>query len=243
MLTFASDTFAGAQLNGFLQAGSGTTNNTTTNQSAGTVTGGKTQSNGFGLGVNYTWQKLLVTANYQSFAQVAPYTTAANNGATTTGMSSPYGVAGAAVLGQNINDSTQYFAATYDFGILKAYAQYIGRKEVDAHNGNNAASRTAQQIGVRSFITPTIESWASAGNGKVKYTNQGNTTLVTGMNVASAGASFGGFQLGSNYWLSKRTNLYAIYGQQRTNNAQYNSLNGPTAYNANDYAVGVRHTF
>jgi len=244
MLTFSTDNFAGAVVNGFVQSGSGTTNNTTTNQTAGTVTGGKTASSGYGLGVNYSWQKLLVTANVQTFNQISPYTVAANNGAYTTGFSSPYGAAGAASLGQNIADTTSYAAGTYDFGILKAYVQYIARKQVDAHNSNNSVGRTAQQIGVRSFITPTIESWASAGNGKIKYISAGNTTFVTGMTgPASVGANFGGFQLGTNYYLSKRTNLYAIYGQQRTNNATYNATNGPTAYNANDYAVGVRHTF
>jgi predicted porin len=244
MLTFSSDNFAGAVLNGFVQAGNGTNNNTATNQTAGTVTGGETKSNGFGLGLNYSWQKLLVTGNYQSFSAFSPYTVAANNGAYTTGQSNAYGVAGAATLGQNVYDSTSYFAATYDFGILKAFTQYISRRQVDVHNGNNSVNRTAQQIGVRSYITPTIESWASAGNGKIKNSSAGNTPFVVGMTgPATIGTSFGGFQLGTNYYLSKRTNLYAIYGQQRTNNAQYNATNGPTAYNSNDYAVGVRHTF
>jgi predicted porin len=249
MLTASTDTFAGFQANAFFQAGNGTTNNNTTNQTAAAANGyagGKTQSNGFGLGLNYTWQKLFLTANYQGFSQVSPYSVVNNNGAyAATGAPAMNGAGGAALLGTNVLDNQHYYAATYDFGILKAYAQYIGRKTTDTHNMNNGISRTAQQIGVRSFITPTIESWASAGTGKMQYTTAGNTTLVSGMTTTSnASSSFGGFQLGSNYWLSKRTNLYAIYGQQRTNNAQYGSaLNGPTAYNQNDYAVGVRHTF
>jgi hypothetical protein len=51
--------------------------------------------------------------------------------------------------------------------------------------------------------------------------------------------NFTAYQLGSNYYLSKRTNLYAIFGstQQSSANASQPS------YGANNYAVGVRHTF
>jgi predicted porin len=61
--------------------------------------------------------------------------------------------------------------------------------------------------------------------------------------AGSNAANFGGFQLGSNYWLSKRTNLYAIYGQQRTSNQSWTQNGNPTSYNANNYALGLRHTF
>jgi predicted porin len=67
------------------------------------------------------------------------------------------------------------------------------------------------------------------------------------MNV---GANMTTWQLGSNYWLSKRTNLYAIVGQERTGNAVYPQLvNGTTLTNnavsngISAYALGVRHTF
>jgi predicted porin len=60
-----------------------------------------------------------------------------------------------------------------------------------------------------------------------------------------------GWQLGSNYWLSKRTNLYAIYGMQSTSNANLAAIplggtqpiTNPSSYSASNYAVGVRHTF
>jgi len=198
------------------------------------------------LGLNYTWQKLNVTANYQTFTQLSPYNEAINNGAFTTGGAQQNGAGGAAAPGQNAVDRQQYYAATYDFGILKAYAQFIRRTTSDATNSGNFIGRTAQQIGVRSFITPTIESWASTGTGRLTVGSAGNTALVVVPAGASgsAAAAFGGFQLGTNYWLSKRTNLYAIYGQQRTSNQVYGAAQqGPTAYNSNDYAVGVRHTF
>jgi len=121
---------------------------------------------------------------------------------------------------------------TYDFGIVKAYAGYISRKLQSANNTNNYTMRTAQQIGVRGNITKTVEAWANVGNGR--YTAAASS--VTGN--AGQTAEFNAWQLGSNYWLSKRTNLYAIYGM-------YNQSNAPSVYNENasQYAVGVRHTF
>jgi hypothetical protein len=50
--------------------------------------------------------------------------------------------------------------------------------------------------------------------------------------------------------LSKRTNLYAIYGQTATSNNTMATAYGtntpgttPNSYNASSYAVGVKHTF
>ena len=138
-----------------------------------------------------------------------------------------------------LSDKQTYAAATYDFGILKAYAQWIGRK---IQNDTTIASsslyagsqlnRTAQAIGVRSYITPTIEAWASLGNGK--------WTGPAASSGQPASASFVGYQLGSNYYLSKRTNLYAIYGQEQT--SQSTTIAG-SGSSSNQYAVGVRHTF
>ena len=132
---------------------------------------------------------------------------------------------------------------------MKAYVQYINRKISDQYNPNTYVARTAQQIGVRSFITPTIESWANVGTGRMTssaaYTgvNAILTGTATGQSVGSNSTNFGAFQLGTNYWLSKRTNLYAIYGQERTSNQAWVTGGNSTSFNANNYAVGVRHTF
>jgi predicted porin len=149
--------------------------------------------------------------------------------------SSPSGAAAVATTaagGSNVKDVQQYYAAAYDFGILKAYAQYINRKVTSELDSSLYATRTAQQIGVRGFFTPKIEGWASAGNGQLKaFSNSAPT------------ANFVGYQLGSNYWLSKRTNLYAIYGQVGTSNVSTTLNANPASFNASNYALGVRHTF
>ena len=66
----------------------------------------------------------------------------------------------------------------------------------------------------------------------------------------SASANLSAYQLGANYWLSKRTNLYGIYGVSSMSNVAYpTNVNGSTAgsnsvsSNQSAYAVGVRHTF
>ena len=95
-------------------------------------------------------------------------------------------------------------------------------------------NRTAQQIGVRSYITPTIEAWASVGSGKYKGAP---TVTITG----PAYVNFVAYQLGGNYYLSKRTNLYAIYGQQQSTSGSLGMAGSGST--ANQYALGVRHTF
>jgi predicted porin len=178
--------------------------------------GGQNNKNGWGLGVNYTWKKLLVSANYQSFKANQPTSTTVT----------PWTAQGTA---SNIQDNQMYFGATYDFGILKAYAQYIDRKATSELNSTQFLQRSAQQIGVRGYLTKTIEAWASGGTGR--FDSYGTSAPTV---------NFTGYQLGSNYWLSKRTNMYAIFGS--TQQSSSGVATQPSA-GANNYALGVRHTF
>ena len=265
-ITFNSEVMSGFQLHamGVLK----NANATQVNNSFGQATvGGNTNTNGWALGLDYTWNKLFATANYTSMKQLTTVCNITNTSlvltsttscATGSGASSVFAAAEGGVpaataatmtastnasnQGVNIVDNTAYVGATYDFGILKAYASWINRKASGTANSAEYQKRTAQQIGVRSYITPTIESWASAGVGN-----------FTPMGFNQNSAHFAAWQLGSNYWLSKRTNLYAIFGQYNQANSTYqtgqNAVTGAggttyqTSVNANSYAVGVRHTF
>jgi predicted porin len=194
---------------------------------------------------DYTGVKnLFLTANYQEMGDKNPYGTlsytttgVAGNAVTTTAVTAGNyaagGVGGSAAAGTNDKDAQQYYAATYDFGIFKAYAQYVARKVTDNNNSTNYTNRTAQQLGVTSFITPKIQVWGMAGSGK--YQSATSTWSPT--------ANLTGFQLGTSYILSKRTNLYAIYGQQSTSNVRASATTGNISYGGNSYAAGVRHTF
>ena len=239
-LTAQSDNFAGFVVGGMYAMNN--QNNTETaapGTTGATSGGGNTNWNGWGLNGSFTWQKLYVGVAYQSFK--TQYTTGVFQSATITnlnsvGVTTGQTTAAAANLypASQISDKQTLAGATYDFGILKAYAQWVGRKIQNDYsstlnaNAGEQLNRNAQQIGVRSYITPTIESWASIGTGKIKAS------------ANAATLNFVGWQLGSNYYLSKRTNLYAIYGQ--TNTSSSSGVAGSNS-GANQYALGVRHTF
>ncbi len=222
MLIANSESFKGFRANAmYIQNGA---NQNSANSNTAASVGGQTNYTGWGLSADYTWNKLYATVAYQSFKQTqsmgtTPTTTIAAAAVTQNTVSST----------TNNTDNNMLVGASYDFGILKAYAGYINRKITSSVDSNNYLKRTAQQIGVRSYITPVIESWAMIGNGR--YTAYGSTKPT---------ANFNAWQLGSNYYLSKRTNLYAIYGQSLTSSTSESSYAGAAGSTA---AVGIRHTF
>ena len=240
-LTIQSDKFAGFSVNALY-----TLNNknetavTGTGASAGQVTfGGNTNASGWGLGADFTYNKFYVAAAYQALKQLTAaggFTYANNtqatpsvawtaqqaNGATASPATSANAV--------DVQDNQFLAGATYDFGILKAYAQYVNRKATSTITSNYYVKRSAEQIGVRSYITPTIEAWASGSLGR-----------YSAMGVNQPTANMNAWQLGSNYYLSKRTNLYAIYGQQIVSTSAVGTTSGSAG--GSNYAVGIRHTF
>jgi len=253
--TFNSDKFAGFGINGmYALNNSNATQFTNNSQSAFSLSsaGGNTNWSGWGLSADFAWQKLYVTAAYQSFKTQYSNAVEQAAGITNVGTSNVGGqvyAVGNLFQPQMLSDKQTYVAGTYDFGILKAYLQWTGRK---VQQDNAAAftttvgagqqmNRTAQQVGVRSYITPTIEAWGSIGSGK--YTGPILTAAAYGQAAGSTPGSlnFVGWQLGSNYYLSKRTNLYAIYGQQQSSSVTPNTAGSGAS--ANQYALGVRHTF
>ena len=176
-------------------------------------TGGNVNNNAYGLGVDYVLGNLYATVAYQSVKSI-------NNTVPTASVSSTF-------VGTNTTDSQLYAGATYDLKIVKLFAGFTDRKVQSNLDSNASLNRTAQQIGVRGFVTKQVEAWGSVGNGRYN---------AFGANQATA--NFTAYQLGSNYWLSKRTNLYAIVGSTQTSSTSTTgSLSG------NMYAVGARHTF
>lgn len=192
-----------------------------------TSAGGTNNFNGYSISADYTWKKLLATAAYSSFKQEQ------NSGTSVTFAGAFPSTPVTVNSTNNTNDRQWYAGAVYDFGILKGYLNYVNRKISNGLNSNQYLSRTAQQVGVRGNWTPKIESWASAGNGRLQQ-----------YGVSEPTANFSAWQLGSNYILSKRTNLYAIYGQSITAGVSGSSVVGATGGAATStYALGLRHTF
>jgi predicted porin len=210
-ITAQTDRFYGFSASGMYQL-----NNKNTTQTAAS-TGGETNTNGYGISVDYIRDKLLVNAATQSFTQF------------TTGTATAFTDMNTGTL-VSAKDVQNYAGATYDFGILKAYAQWVQRTITSTYNSSQFAKRTAQQVGVRGFFTPTIESWASVGNGK--FDQYGST---------NGNVPFTAYQIGSNYWLSKRTNLYGIFGSTQSSGNQQTTAGAGSSKNM--YALGMRHTF
>lgn len=239
-ITFQSERISGIQFYGIYN-----NNNSNSNNPATTQTIGNNQA--MGAGLNLVWKKLNVdvATNQSRQQQVTGSTVITNN-------MGPSAAARNSVvpnlLGNNMNWSQTYAAATYDFGIFTAYAQYLTSQMTSNANNQGYVKRSASQIGIRSFVTPKVEAWASGAMGKLEA--GGLTTIAA--NSATGGAStiaalgsttrstsdLNAYQLGANYWLSKRTNMYAIFGQQtRSQSAQI------SAAGTSSYGLGVRHTF
>lgn len=229
-IKFATENLSGFQGNAmFILNGNDTTQNSATS-------GGSNSTMGWGLGVNYTFKTLFLTANYQSLNNQVTVATPGTSPTTAPNTFTIFGAGQAATMGRNVNDNQMYLAGTYDFGILQAFASYINRKASADNNSLYFQRYTAQQLGVRSNLTKTVNVFASVSTGAWEN---------TGFDVQSA--NINGYQLGTNYVLSKRTNLYAIWGNASQSNAANSTINPATArntsYNANNYAVGMRHTF
>jgi predicted porin len=212
-INLQSDKVAGFQATAFY-ALKNKDQNQITNPTTGVVTGGTTNQNAYGIGLTYGWKNLLLAANYQSFKNETDSSSSAT------------------LAGRNATDNQMYLAAAYDFGILKAYAQYIDRKVTSNLNSNQYAKRSAQQLGVRANFTKSIQGWASVGTGRVQAWGLGEPT-----------ANFTGYQLGTSYALSKRTNLYGIFGSTNTSSVSSIASSANNSYSGNNYAIGVRHTF
>jgi predicted porin len=241
-LTLTTERMAGLQLNAIYNNNNGTSNNSPTAlpqtggiaAPAATAGFGKNDNQAFGVGANYVWKKLNFDAAYQQSKNIAYFGNAAT--APGTGGTQTIGLTPANQLGTNVNQTQMYFGAVYDFGILKAYAGYINSKMQSGLFAQNYIQRAGQQIGVRGNWTPKIESWASAGNGTIDAAN--NNGLGTSAATTRATQNFTAYQLGTNYILSKRTNLYAIYGSTQVSSSSVNISEG-----ASSYGVGLRHTF
>jgi predicted porin len=212
--------------------------------------GGTQNNTAWGVNGDFVWNKLQVVAAYQNIKSIDQNVTVALsntvNSVAATGTTLSNGTAGGTVnsYGLNASDNQTYAAVVYDFGILKAVYQYSNRKASSVVDSSYFTKRSANQIGVRSQLTPTISAFATYGLVNSAYFGNGALGSTQGANGRT-------FQLGVDYYLSKRTNLYALAGavNQSSNGSTgatttaIAATNGGVSVSANNYAVGVRHTF
>lgn len=203
--------------------------------------------NGMNTGTAFTDQKGQGSQNYRMHGLTASFTgiknldvraayqlTALNRDNLPAAITDGAVVIGSSMIGAT-NSTTQiagritqkdaFANISYDFGIAKVALQQI--QLMVQTNDVQTNKRTANQLSVSAPVTKQINAFASYGVGKKQA---GPTALEY---------NFSGFQLGSIYSLSKRTGLYAIYG----NVNQDAVTSGNKKFTDQQYAVGMRHTF
>jgi predicted porin len=121
-------------------------------------------------------------------------------------------------------------SAMYDFGIVIVDALYANNK-ISTITGAQTAKNDVMQAGVKGKITPVITLAAQYGTGNYQGTTSADESDRTG------------FQLAAIYDLSKRTNIYAIYGQQDRKYTRHATVTAGTVEKVSGYGVGLRHSF
>lgn len=112
--------------------------------------------------------------------------------------------------------------ASYDLQVAKLFLTHITLK---AETGANSSKRTSNKVGVNT----TVGSWVPF----VQYGTAENEDITAGNKITWDNT---GYQLGTSYNFSKRTNAYAIYGK---NKASWAGGSG----NESQIAFGLRHQF
>ena len=126
----------------------------------------------------------------------------------------------------NEEDRREFIAAAgYDFGVAKLVGMYFDRK-ADV-NGPSDHKYRGGDIGV-TVPVGQAELFANYGMGKNKFTASGDDSWKIKT-----------YQLGTRYNLSKRTNIYALYGYGKAKEKQVGSGTGKS----NVISVGLRHSF
>jgi len=247
-IRFATESMAGIVAKAAYTLSNQNTNSTLQASGTNGYTGGTSNQNGWQLGLDWNIQKANIQASYAAFTSQGPYCasnsqintqtygvctvgSAVTNGGPSGTTFTPTAIMnpaawGSGTQGTNIKDNQALVTASYDFGILKAYVGWTDRKVSAYYNSNVYLKRSAQEIGARGYITKTVEGWASVGNGRWNALGAGNPT-----------ANIVGYQAGANYWMSKRTNLYAIFGSTST------SATSMGSFIQTQYSLGARHTF
>ncbi len=118
------------------------------------------------------------------------------------------------------------YAANYDFGVAKAYILNAQNKSLDGLTEVQSSKSDVTSVGFQIPLSAKVNAWVEYGDGKTQTTSTSTTYDRTG------------YQVGARYSLSKRTDLYAIYGSQEAKKQS----NGDK-YTLNGTAAGIRHTF
>jgi predicted porin len=130
----------------------------------------------------------------------------------------------AAVVAANTVTNSWAAGLSYNFGPVIGYLQYFNQA-IKNEIASTEIKENAYAVGVRAPIAKQVTLFAS-------YTTGGKTSAT---NIDS---KMTGYQAGGLYALSKRTDLYALYGA-----AKMKADNVVNESTGQGMALGIRHTF
>jgi predicted porin len=198
------------------------------------------------FGLDWTYQKARVIAS-RSINKVNVLGAEADYGLTQTiGTAATfYGdgstKAAGSVASANVKQTETAVGATYDFGIAKVYANYLQTLlEGQYAAATTLATATTLAQGKRNAFEAGVAAPIGQFLIRAKYgmgSSNMNAAVMSTSSITASSFNFRGYQAGVDYNMSKRTNLYAIYGRAS------GDLSATTTYSANQTAIGVRHTF
>jgi predicted porin len=211
---------------------------------AGNFTGNQIWS----LGARYNKGPLSIGAGYLNARTPATLGGMFNNGGTATAVTTPvYSGFTSASTYQVIGAGGAYTFGAATFGVTYSNTKFLnlGAAASSAfRNGESAAFNNAE-VSIKYQLTPFFLLGA-----EFDYTKSSSTTLANG--ASNAGAQYYHGSLGADYFLSKRTDLYAIAtyekasGTDSTNKPAVAAISNvtPSASNRQFVAtVGIRHKF
>ncbi len=146
--------------------------------------------------------------------------------ANTTRVVSPIVVADSVVNASNtftVKGQETMAAVSYNLGVAKLGYIYSTKKAKD--QVSDLIDRKAHSVNA-TVPLGKVTAWANYGDGKQDVLSTNSYDLKA-------------MQLGARYNFSKRTDVYAIYGQTKIDNKAANSID----LKDTSYAVGVRHQF
>jgi predicted porin len=233
-----SISYTTANLSGFtgnLMYGFGeTAGQTSAGQSFGV--GGKYDNGPLGLGINYYQSKAGATPSDVSLIPATSTTASVNTLAANSGSTA---------------QKVLNVAASYQFGPARVYGNYSRVKQ----DLNNQANLTA--VGVGSLTTVTNRTLARSNKADIyeigtAYSLSPSLKLLAAVDHTRANfdgvsnkAKLTQVSLGTDYWLSKRTDLYAFLAYTKASDMVNPGVSDSTGTDGNQgaVAVGIRHKF
>ncbi len=138
-----------------------------------------------------------------------------------------------AVSASETKTEVDAISAQYTMGAFTFDALYAKNKATNKLTGAQSSKNDVTQVGVKFAVNSKTTLAAQYGEGEGE-----------GANATTARRDRKGYQVAAIYDLSKRTNVYAAYGQLETTyvDAATDGVAG-TKEKASQYAIGLRHSF